>query len=149
MINAVQHNCARLYAWTMAALETGVERKADLVILQELPEERGGIGISHSAYKIRKRKRVWTAVPKGSGLATDERTDLSRATNNDVIVTDVKRGAEKTTRIINLPDQRDLRTGEGHGRKMNWGRIIRQRCGTILAGNFNAHIRRWDLRCKE
>jgi hypothetical protein len=56
MIRAVQYNCARSYAWTIAALETGVEPKADLVMLQEPPEERGGIGMSHSAYEIRKRK---------------------------------------------------------------------------------------------
>jgi len=72
MIRAVQHNCARSYAWTMAALETGVEQKPDLVMLQAPPEERGGIGISHSTYEIRKQKRVWTAVRKGSGLSTDE-----------------------------------------------------------------------------
>ena len=43
MIKAIQHNCARLYAWTMAALETGVDRKADLVLLQELPGEKRSI----------------------------------------------------------------------------------------------------------
>jgi endonuclease/exonuclease/phosphatase (EEP) superfamily protein YafD len=134
----------------MAALETGVERKADLVMLQEPPEERGGIGISHSAYEIRKQKRVWTAVRKGSGLATDERTNLSRGTNDDVIVTDVKRRGEKMTRVINIYDQRDVRTRERQARKINWSRIIRQRGGgTILAGDFNAHSRRWDPRCKE
>ena len=44
MIGAVQHNCPRSYAWTMAVLETGVEPKADLIMLQEPPEETGGIG---------------------------------------------------------------------------------------------------------
>ena len=52
MIRAVQHNCARSHTWNMAPLETGVERRADLVMLQEPQEERGGIGISHSAYEI-------------------------------------------------------------------------------------------------
>ena len=68
-----------------------MKRKADFVMLLEPPEERGGIGISHSADEIRKRKRVWTAVRKGSGLATDEQTDKSRGANDDVIVTDVNR----------------------------------------------------------
>jgi len=53
------------------------------------------------------------------------------------------------TRIINIYDQRDVRTGERHARKINWSRIIRQRGGTILAGNFDAHSHRWDPRCKE
>jgi hypothetical protein len=83
-------------------------------------------------------------------LATDERTDLSRGANDDVIVTDVKRRGEKMTRVINIYDQRDVRTRERQARKINRSRIIRQRGGgTILAGDFNAHSRRWDPRCKE
>ena len=66
MIRAIQHNCARLSKWTIAALETGVEPKADVVCLQEAPRHRGGVGISHSAYEIRKRKSVWMAIRKGS-----------------------------------------------------------------------------------
>jgi len=54
MIRAVQHDCARSYARTTAALETGVEHKADFVLLQEPLEEREGIGMSHSAPKLRK-----------------------------------------------------------------------------------------------
>jgi hypothetical protein len=42
----------------MVALGTGVERTADLVMFQKPPEKRGGIGISHSAYEIRKSKIV-------------------------------------------------------------------------------------------
>jgi hypothetical protein len=70
MIRAGQHNCARSYAWTIASLETGVERKGYLVILPEPPEEMGGIGISHAAYENCKQKRVWTTVRNGRGLAT-------------------------------------------------------------------------------
>ena len=55
MIRAMQHNCARSYEWTITALETGVECKADGVCLLEPPRERAGVGISHLAYGIRKR----------------------------------------------------------------------------------------------
>jgi hypothetical protein len=34
MIRVIQHNCARSYEWTIAALETVVERRADVVCLQ-------------------------------------------------------------------------------------------------------------------
>jgi hypothetical protein len=61
------------------------------VCWQEPPRERKGFEIRHTAYEIRKRKRVWMAVRKGSGLAVDERTDLSNGGNDDVIVTDVRR----------------------------------------------------------
>jgi hypothetical protein len=52
MIRAIQHNCARSYTLTMAALETGVDRKADSVLWQEPPGETGRFGISHPAYEI-------------------------------------------------------------------------------------------------
>jgi len=90
-----------------------------LVMLHKPPDERGGIGISHSAYDIRKRKIVWTAVRKGSSLATGEWTDLSRYANDDVIVTDVKRRGEYMTMIINIYHQRDVRTRERQARKIN------------------------------
>jgi len=77
MIRVIQHNCTRTYEWTFAALETGVELRADIVCLPEPPGSRGEIGISHSAYKICKRKTVRTAIRKGRGLVVDERTDLS------------------------------------------------------------------------
>ena len=145
MIRVFQHNCARSYEWTIAALETGVERRADIVCLQEPPRERGGIGISHSAYEIRKRKRVWTAIPRGSGLVVDERTDLSRGANEDVIANDVRMRGERITRIVNVYDQKNTHSGERPARKLNWQRVIRQG-GTVLAGDFTAHSKRWDPR---
>jgi len=77
MFRVIQHNCARSYKWTVAALETGVKRRADIVCFHEPLRERGEIGISHSANDITKRQRVWMAIRKGSGLVVDERTDLS------------------------------------------------------------------------
>jgi len=147
MIDAIQHNCASSYEWTIAALETGVERKADVVCLQEPPRERGGCGISHSAYEIRERTRVWTAIRKGSGLVVDERMDLSRGAQDDVIVTDVRRRGEKRTRIVNVYDQRDTQSGERQAQKLNWQSVIRQG-GTVLVGDFNAHSSQWDPRCR-
>jgi len=125
----------------------GVECKADEVCLQEPPRERGGFVISHSAYEIRKRQRVWTAIRKGCGLVVDERTDLSRAANDDVIVTDFRRRGEKISRIVNVYDQRDTQLGERQAQKVNWQRVIQQG-GTVLAGDFNAHSSRWDLWCR-
>jgi hypothetical protein len=85
---------------------------------------RGGIGSSHTAYKIRKQNRIWTAVHKGSDYATDQQTDLSRCVNDDVIVTDVQRRGEKVTRVINMYDQRVVRFRERHMRNIYWSRII-------------------------
>lgn len=57
MTKAIQHNCAWSSEWTIAALETAAECKADVVQLQGPPRGRGGFGISHSADEIRKRKK--------------------------------------------------------------------------------------------
>jgi endonuclease/exonuclease/phosphatase (EEP) superfamily protein YafD len=84
----------------------------------------------------------------GSGLATDERTDLSRGANDVVMVTDVKRTGEKLTRIINVYNQRDVQTGERRARKIKWHRAIRQGGGTIIAGDINAHSPRRVPRCR-
>jgi hypothetical protein len=119
-------------------------------MLQEPPKERGRIGLSHLPYEISKRKKVWISVRKVSGLATDERTYLSRGANNDVIATDVKRRGGKMTRAINIDNQRDMETSERQARKIKWSRMFRQRGGgTILVGDFNAHSRRWDPRWKK
>jgi len=144
MIRVIQHNCARSYEWTIAALETGVERRAEVVCLQEPPRARGEIGISHSAYDIRQRNTVWTAIRKGSGLVVHERTDLSRGANDDVIATEVRRRGEKITSIVNIHDQQDAQSGERErpARKLNWQRVIRHG-GTVLAGDSNAHSKRW------
>jgi len=58
MIKAIKHNWARSYESTIVAWATRVERKADVVCLQEPPREKDGFGFSHLAYAIRKRKRV-------------------------------------------------------------------------------------------
>jgi hypothetical protein len=131
------------------ALETGVERRADVVCLQEPPRERerGGVRISHSAYEIRKRKRVWTAIRRGSGLVVDERTDLSRGVNEDVIVTDLRRRGERITRTVNVYDQKNTHSGERPARKLDWRRVIRLGI-TVLAGDFNTHSIPWDPRCQ-
>jgi hypothetical protein len=110
----------------MAALETGVQRKEDVVCLQEPLIEREGVRISYPAYNIRKRKRVWTAVRQGSGFATKARTDLSKNTLGDVIVVDIKRRGEKMTRIVNIYDQKAGETGERPVRTLNWQKIIRE-----------------------
>jgi hypothetical protein len=73
----------------MAALKTAVEQQDHLVLLQKPPGEKGRFRISHLAYDIRKRRRVWMVVSKGSGLATEDLTDLSWGSNDNIMVTDI------------------------------------------------------------
>jgi len=77
----------------------------------------------------------------------DQPPDLSRCANDDVIATDVSRSGENITRMVNIYDERNGQSGERLAQKMNWQRVIWQGA-TVLAGDFNPHSRRWDLRCR-
>jgi hypothetical protein len=79
----------------------------------------------------------------------DERTDLNRGANDDVIATDVRKRGEQVTRMVNIFDRKDARSGEREilVRKLHWQRVIRHG-GTVLAGDFNGHSQRWDPRCQ-
>jgi len=112
MTRVIQHYCARFYECAIEGLETGVKRRAEIVCLQEPPRERGVIGISHLAYKIRKSTTVCTAKQQGSGLVVDEQKDLSRRANDHVIATDFRRRGEKIIRIVNIYDQKEAQSGE-------------------------------------
>ena len=129
------------------ALVTGVQRRVDVVCLQEPLKEKGGSGISHSAYEIRKRKRVSMAIRRGSSLVVNKRMDLSRVGNDDVIATDVRRREERITMIVNVYDQKDTQSGERPVRMLNRQRVIRKG-GTVLDGDFNAQSSRWHPRCQ-
>jgi len=108
MIRVIQHNCARSLEWTITALETGDECREDVVCLQEPQKEIGAIRISHSAYEIRNRKRLRTAMTRVSGLVVDHRTDFSRGANDDIIHTAIRDRAETITRIVRIYNQRNM-----------------------------------------
>jgi hypothetical protein len=112
MLNAIQHKCTRSYIWTMAALETGVEWKADEVCLLEPLRDTAGIRVIHSAYDIGKIKRMWTAVRSGSCLSRNERSHLKRIADEDVIGVDIKTRGKKMKRTVNIYDLRVWETDE-------------------------------------
>jgi len=49
----------------------------------------------------------------------DEQTDSSRGANDDVIATDVMRGWQNILRMININDQRIMRSGERPAQMLN------------------------------
>jgi len=96
----------------------------------------------------RKRTRVWTTMRRGSGLAVDQRTDLSRGANDNVIATDIGMRGETITRIINIYHQRNTQSGERPAQHMNSQRVIRQG-GTIVYGTLTpiAYDGTQDAKC--
>jgi hypothetical protein len=107
IIRAMQLICAGSYKWTIAALETQVECTAEVVCLQKPPRKRGrgGVGISHSAYEIRKEITLQWAIQLRGGLAVNEQTDLSRGAIYDLIISDIRKRGEKISRIVNIYNQ--------------------------------------------
>ena len=73
----------------------------------------------------------------------DERMDLTRCANDDIIAKDIRGTGETITRIVNVYYQTDTQSGERPARKFDWQRVIRQG-GTVHAADFNAHSTRWD-----
>ena len=141
----------------IAALETAIEIKADIVCIQEpaskrvnhpgfnwyLPETQEGV-----------RERVWIAVRKEARIVVEQRTDIG--VGGDIQIIDTwereedgeKRQAGKRkgrrTRIVNVYDS----AKPGGGRVLEdaeWNKIITGR--TIICGDFNAHSPVWNPRC--
>jgi len=83
--------------WRREWIETQIQQ-----FCSSHPWEKGRIRFSHPVYEIRKEQRVWMAVPKGSGLAMNEQSDISRGANDHFTVTNVTRRGKKMTRILNV-----------------------------------------------
>lgn len=109
-------------------------------MLEQLGATSGG-GSNHPAYKIRKQRRIGTAVHKGSDHETVQQADLSRVTNDNIIATVVKGKPEKMMRIVNIYEQQNMQTWVIPVRKADWYKDIRQEASTILVGDNNVHSR--------
>lgn len=147
----LQHNCNSTAATTTAALEAAVERKAELVLLQE-PYAGKKHTISHPSYQLRwpecakKDIRVALAI-RIDVLDTyvfEERTDLIE--HPCVQCLDVwetrERQKVRRTRIINIYNRARVEGGGYAINRIDLGQLIQGR--TILAGDFNARSPLWD-----
>jgi len=103
--------------------------------------------IRNQAHSIQHRQKeiVFTALHKGSGLAADERTDMSNGGNKDIIITVNWRWEQTVTRIINIYDREDIQSRDRLAQKLKWLRII-QPGRMELTGDLNACSAWWDSR---
>lgn len=82
---------------------------------------------------------------KGSGLITNEPTDLRKNAGDDIIVVDTKRRGDMMIQIVNSHDQSSMVPGDRPARTLSWQNIMQQGGGgTGLAGDFDAHSKRCD-----
>lgn len=147
----LQHNCNSTAATTTAALEAAIERRAEVVILQE-PYVGRKHQISHPGFQIRwpegeKREiRVALAI-RVDVLDTyifEERTDL--IDHPCVQCLDIwetqRRQKVRMTRVVNIYNRARMNGGGYAINRIDFRQLIQGR--TILAGDFNSRSPAWD-----
>jgi hypothetical protein len=161
----IQHNCRKAYAVVIAALETGIQRKAEIVCFQEPFVARE---FSHPGYVCywpqegaRRDARVVVAVRRDllSSQAVEVRTDLiNHPYMLAVNIWELERSSKRRlrrTRIINCYDnwigEGQCWVGQEARRRRaiedaEWARLLRGRC--LLLGDFNAHSTIWNPRAQ-
>jgi hypothetical protein len=77
----------------------------------------------------------------------DERADLRRGVNNNVIATDIRRREGRIAKIVYVYDQSNTQLGDRPARKLNWPRVV-WHTHTVLTGDFDAHSIPRDPRCR-
>ena len=158
----VQHNCCRVYATSIAALETGLRLGAALVCLQEPYVDsdfgHGGFAIRWPEAETRRECRVAVAVQKDllNTLAFDTQTDLIN--HPYFLVTDIwelalgpQRQRQRRTRVVNVYDniigegctwQGSVARWRRALEDVNWEPVLQGR--VLLIGDFNAYSEMWN-----
>ncbi len=158
----LQHNCRRVYAVTIAALEAGLQLGVGLACLQEPYVD---CDFQHTGYLIywpeegeRRDARVAIAVRRDwlHKLVVEARTDLFNhpyLMAMDVWELGRNRQRMRRTRVINCYDawigagQRWQGSCERRRRAIedaDWNRILMGRC--LMLGDLNAHSPQWNSR---
>ena len=130
-------------------METAVERKADLVLVQEAPAFRGS---RHPAFDFLWSGRTLTARRRNSEWTASTEDRFTREAGGDVQVVSLgRRGSkDREVRIVNTYFQG---TGRAQDRRVRqaeqarWDDILLEDC--VVAGDFNAHSPRWNPRCPQ
>jgi hypothetical protein len=161
----IQHNCRKAYAITIAALETGLQRQAAIVCLQE-PYIGAKSYISHPGYTVywpeageQSAKRVAIAIRRDllAKMVIEVRSDLINHPYIQAIdIWDLHAETKskiRRTRLINVYDnvigpgscwQGPFNYSRRAIEDIAWNTVIRGR--VILLGDFNAHSPEWNPR---
>jgi len=93
---------------------------------------------------------VWTANLKASCLTSNESTDWSRNSNNNIIVDNITKRGENLISIVNTYKHKPRETEVKPVRRLKRHKIITQwGGGTVLVGYSNAHTQHLDPMCTE
>jgi hypothetical protein len=141
MVKILQANCGRGRDSTFLALEKGVERGANLVVIQEpYQSKEEEYQISHPAVRLVRGKRVMTGVRVNTMVTVDELGDCGGQGDIQAIDITNKRGVK--VRIVNVYDQtlqeNNHRPSIRPAREGRWDEMI-AKGNVVVCGDFNAH----------
>jgi hypothetical protein len=147
----IQHNCNGTAVSTIATLEAAIERRAEVVCLQE-PYVGTKYVIGHPGFQIRwpecakSDTRVALAIGNDAldRYVFEERTDLVDSPYVQCLdVWETKNHKKvRKTRLINIYNRARVQGGGYMIDHMDTSRLIEGR--TILAADFNARSPAWD-----
>jgi ribonuclease HI len=145
----LQHNVGGDAERLVALMETAKERKADLVLVQEPPKFEGS---KHPAFEFLREKggRVMTARRVDSDWTCSTEDSWTKDTSGDLQVLALGRRGHpgREVRILNAYLQGTGRQSRDRpAERADWDSILL--VDTILAGDFNAHSRRWNPQCEQ
>ena len=143
----IQHNVGGSANALVSLMETAMERRADIVLVQEPPEYDGN---RHPGYEYLWAGRVMTARRKDSDWTVSTEDKYTRAAGGDVQVLALgRRGHQgREIRVVNAYFQGTSRTArERRAHQADWDGILSE--SSILAGDFNAHSPRWNQLCTQ
>jgi hypothetical protein len=135
----------------MAALETGIKPKAQLVLLHE-PTSKWGI--RHPGYQMiwpqegGYTPRMRVGVRTDGRLRLEYRSDLGQHSMGDVMGLDVSTETGRKIRVVSVYDQKEKgrNTATRSARMAHWNNIMTDE--TIVCRDFNSHSQRWDPNCR-
>ena len=141
MVTFLQHNAQKSDSALVALMQTALERKADIVLVQEPPEFRES---RHPAFRYLRKNRVLTAVRIDSDWTVSTKERFTReASDAQVLALGRKGHGQREIRVVNTYHQGTTRRDNTRGAKRTeWDDLILEDC--IVAGDFNAHSPVWN-----
>jgi len=146
---------SRYRFWLVSAhcnrMATAVRTKADLILIQELREEKEKDSTrSHPSFRfIRGEEGVpakcWVAVNRASRCQVTELKDLTRGWANYAQALEVKPPGGPSIVIVNIYDRGT--EGQRLAQAVQWDNVMRH-SRVIVAGDMNAHSLMWNPKAR-
>ena len=127
-------------------MQTALERKADIVLVQEPPEFTRN---RHPAFRYLWKDRVLTAVSIDSDWTVSTEEHFTREASDTQVLALGRRGhGQREIRVVNTYNQGTARGDNTRGaERAEWDDLLLEDC--IVAGGFNVHSPTWNRGCTQ